>query len=124
MSINASTPSQFAALAALTGPQESVDAMLEAYGERRAYLMDALSALGFTYGHPGGAFYLYTNVSHTEMPASEFCVELLKETGVMVFPGTLFGDEDDRYIRISFLQPIELLQEAVARIETFLAKRS
>ena len=124
LSINASTPSQFAALAALTGPQDSVDAMLEAYGERRAYLMDALSALGFTYGHPGGAFYLYTNVSRSGMPASEFCVELLRETGVMVFPGTLFGDEDDRYIRISFLQPVELLREAVARIEGFLASRS
>ena len=124
LSINASTPSQFAALAALTGPQDSVDAMLEAYGERRAYMMDALSALGFTYGHPGGAFYLYTNVSVAGMPASEFCEALLRETGVMVFPGALFGDEDDRYIRISFLQPIELLREAVARIESFLKSRS
>lgn len=120
LSINAGTPSQFAALAALTGPQDVVDAMLEAYGERRAYLMRALSDLGFTYGHPGGAFYLYTNVSHSGMPATLFCEELLKQAGVMVFPGMLFGDEDDRYIRISFLQPIERLREAVGRLETFL----
>lgn len=122
LSINASTPSQFAALAALTGPQEVVDAMLEAYGERRAYLMAALTKLGFTYGYPGGAFYLYTNVSHTGMAASDFCEALLRQTGVMVFPGMLFGDEDDRYIRISFLQPIERLREAVGRIETFLGQ--
>ncbi len=124
LSINANTPAQFAALAALTGPQEVVDAMLEEYAERRAYLMEALTNLGFTYGHPGGAFYLYTNVSASGMPASLFCEELLRETGVMVFPGMLFGDEDDRYIRISFLQPLERLREAVARIETFLANRS
>ena len=122
LSINASTPSQFAALAALTGPQEVVDAMLESYGERRAYLMEALKRLGFTYGYPGGAFYLYTNVSHTGMAASNFCEALLRQTGVMVFPGMLFGDEDDRYIRISFLQPSERLREAVGRIETFLGQ--
>lgn len=123
LSINANTPAQFAALAALTGPQDVVDAMLEAYGERRVYLMEALTALGFTYGHPGGAFYLYTNVSHTGMPATVFCEDLLKQSGVMVFPGMLFGDEDDRYIRISFLQPIEKLREAVNRLESFLGKQ-
>lgn len=124
LSINANTPAQFAALAALTGPQEPVEAMLEAYGERRAFLMDSLSALGFTYGHPGGAFYLYTNVARTGMLASEFCIKLLQETGVMVFPGALFGDEDDRYIRISFLQPIDQLQQAVERIKTFLERHA
>ena len=39
--------------------------MLAAYAERRAWLMPALSEAGFTYGHPGGAFYIYTNVSST-----------------------------------------------------------
>lgn len=121
LSINTNTPAQFAALAALTGPQDAVDAMVEIYGERRDYLMAAMTKLGFTYGHPGGAFYLYTNVSNSGMPASLFCEALLRETGVMVFPGMLFGDEDDRYIRISFLQPMDRLREAVARIETFLA---
>ncbi|MBV7336424.1 aminotransferase class I/II-fold pyridoxal phosphate-dependent enzyme [Chloroflexi bacterium TSY] len=121
LSISASTPSQFAALAALKGPQDAVDAMLETYGERRAYLMKELTALGFTYGHPGGGFCLYTNVSHTGMAASVFCEELLRQTGLLVFPGMLFGDEDDRYIRITFLQPIERLQEAVAQLTSFLS---
>jgi aminotransferase len=119
LSINASSISQYAALAALTGPQEPIDAMMEAYAERRAWLMPALDEAGFTYGHPGGAFYIYTNVSSSGLPAPEFCVRLLEETGVMVFPGTMFGDESTDYIRISYLQPLPMIQEAMERITSF-----
>lgn len=117
LSINASTPSQYAALAALAGPQDEVDAMIRAYGERRAYMMEALTRLGFTYGHPGGAFYVYTNVARTGRTAPDFCEVLLREARVLVFPGTLFGDREGKHIRISLLQPIERMKEAVARIE-------
>ncbi|NNF25714.1 MAG: aminotransferase class I/II-fold pyridoxal phosphate-dependent enzyme, partial [Gemmatimonadetes bacterium] len=119
LSINSCTMSQHAALAALTGPQEPIDALVEAYGRRRAWLMPALTDAGFTYGHPGGAFYIYTNVSSTGMPAPEFCERLLRETGVMVFPGTMFGDSSTDYIRISYLQPLPLIKEAMARIAAF-----
>jgi aminotransferase len=121
LSINANTPAQFAALAALTGPQDAVDAMLEAYGERRAFLMQALDEMGFTYGHPGGAFYIYTNVSSSGMPSPEFCLRLLQEAQVMIFPGSMFGDDSDQYIRISLLQPIERIEEAAARMKAFVA---
>jgi aminotransferase len=117
LSINAATPSQWAALAALTGPQEPVDAMVAAYAERRKATMAALDALGFTYGHPGGAFYVYTNVSHTGRAAGDFCEALLREARVLVFPGTLFGDAADRHVRISLLQPMARLNEAFARID-------
>ena len=119
LSINASSISQYAALAALTGPQEPIDAMIDAYAERRAWLMPALTDAGFTYGHPGGAFYIYTNVSSTGMPSPLFCERLLQETGVMLFPGTMFGDESTDYIRISYLQPLPMIQEAVKRIASF-----
>jgi aminotransferase len=122
LSINASTPSQWAALAALTGPQEPVQAMLRAYAERRAFMLPALKQLGFSYGHPGGAFYVYTNVEASGRPAPDFCLRLLDEARVMVFPGTLFGDSDERYIRISLLQPLERIREAIARIEAARAK--
>lgn len=122
LSINTNTPAQYAALAALTGPQDAVSAMLEAYGERRAYLMTALKEMGFTYGHPGGAFYIYTNVSSSGLPSPQFCEELLRQAQVMVFPGAMFGDDSDKYIRISYLQPIERIREAVARMQKFLGK--
>lgn len=119
LSINTCTVSQHAALAALTGPQEPLQAMLADYAARRDWLMPALTAAGFTYGHPGGAFYIYTNISSTGMPAPDFCERLLRETGVMLFPGTMFGDDSTDYIRISYLQPLPMIQEAMRRITAF-----
>ena len=122
LSINTCTISQHAALAALTGPQEPIDAMIREYGERRSWLMPALTDAGFSYGHPGGAFYIYTNVSSSGLPAPLFCERLLQETGVMVFPGTMFGDESTDYMRISYLQPLPMIQEAVERIASFTSR--
>jgi aminotransferase len=120
LSINTCTISQYAALAALTGPQEPVEQMIQEYTARRAYLMPALADLGLDYGHPGGAFYMYTNISSTGIPAPDFCERLLRETGVMVFAGTMFGDASADYIRISFLQPLELIKVAVERMRGFI----
>ena len=120
LSINTNTPAQFAALAALTGPQDAVQAMLEEYAERRAYLMGALTDLGMTYGHPGGAFYIYTNVSSTGLPSPRFCEELLRQARVMIFPGSMFGDDSDKYVRISYLQPLPRIKEAVGRMSEFI----
>lgn len=123
LSINTCTVSQHAALAALTGPQEPIQAMLDEYKARRDWLMPALTEAGFTYGHPGGAFYIYVNISHTGMDAPTFCETLLRETGVMVFPGSMFGDDSPNYIRVGYLQPLPLIQEAMRRIADFVAKR-
>jgi len=122
LSINTCTISQFAALAALTGPQEDFAAMYQAYDERRLYLMGALKAAGLSYGHPGGAFYIYTNISSTGMAAPAFCEGLLRETGVMLFPGTMFGDDSTDYIRISYLQPLDKIKHAMSLINDFIAR--
>jgi len=121
LSINTCTISQYAALAAVTGPQEPIQAMIDEYAKRRAYLLPALDAMGLTYGNPGGAFYVYINVSGTGMTTPDFCEALLRETGVMLFPGTMFGDHDPSYIRMSFLQPLPLIEEAVERMKGFIA---
>ena len=120
LSINTCTVSQFAALAALTGPQDEIEATFCDYAERRDYLMAALSDAGFSYGAPGGAFYIYTNISATGMKAKPFCENLLRETGVMVFPGDMFGEENSDFIRISYLQPLPIIKEAMGRINGFI----
>lgn len=121
LSINTSTISQYAALAALQGPQEPIEAMIEEYKVRRDYLLPALDEMGLTYGKPGGAFYVYINVASTGMSTPEFCEKLLRETGVMLFPGTMFGDHDPSYIRMSFLQPLDKIRDAVTRMKGFIA---
>ena len=121
LSINTCTVSQHAALAALTGPQDEMQATFKAYAERRDYLMKALTEAGLTYGAPGGAFYIYTNIAATGMKAKAFCETLLRKTGVMVFPGDMFGEPDSDFIRISYLQPLPVIEEAMARISKFIA---
>ena len=120
LSINSCTFSQYGALAALEGPQEEIIKMKEEYNLRRKFCMRALDEIGFTYGDPAGAFYIYTNVSKSGLNASNFCKKLLENTGVLLFPGTLFGDEEDKYIRLSYLQPIEKIQESMKRIKGFI----
>jgi len=122
LSINTCTISQHAALAAITGPQEPIEAMIDEYAARRAYLLPALDEMGLSYGNPGGAFYVYINVAGTGMSTPDFCERLLRETGVMLFPGTMFGDHDPSYIRMSFLQPLPLIKEAVERMKGFIAR--
>jgi aminotransferase len=122
LSINTNTPAQFAALAALTGPQDVVTEMLEAYSERRKVMVEAVDVMGLSYGYPGGAFYLYTNISKTGMPAAQFCETLLREGRVLLFPGSMFGDESDHYVRMSYLQPLDRIHEALERMNTVIAK--
>jgi aminotransferase len=122
LSINTNTPAQFAALAALTGPQDVVTEMLNAYGERRTFMMKAMDDMGLSYGHPGGAFYLYTNISNTGMTAAQFCETLLREGRVLLFPGSMFGDDSDAYVRMSYLQPLNRIKEATERMASVIEK--
>jgi aminotransferase len=117
LSINAATPSQWAALAAATGPQSVVADMVAVYASRREVLLRGLDEIGFTYGEPAGAFYVYVNVEASGIPASQFCGDLLREARVLASPGMLFADPDDRYVRMSLLQPKERIEEALSRIK-------
>jgi aminotransferase len=118
LAICAPAVSQYAALAALTGSQDCVEDMRREYDKRRRVMMSALDRMGLSYPKPNGAFYVYANVSSTGASASEFCLRLLQDGKVMMFPGVLFGDHCDDYVRISLLQPIPKIEEAVKRMET------
>jgi aspartate/methionine/tyrosine aminotransferase len=122
LTICAPAASQHAALAALQGSQDCVEEYRQTFAARRAYFRTVLDNLGFTYGEPQGAFYLYTNVSSSGLGAGEFCVRLLEEARVMIFPGSLFGDHNDDFVRVSLLQPMNKLEEAAERIAAVLPK--
>lgn len=121
LTICAPAVSQHAALAALQGSQDCVEEYRQIFNQRRQFFRQVLDGFGFTYGEPHGAFYLYTNVSSTGVGAGEFCVRLLEEARVMIFPGSLFGDHNDHFVRISLLQPMDKLQEAADRMQKALS---
>ncbi len=119
---NANSIAQFAAVEALTGPQDSVPAMLGEYTRRRAWMLDALREIpGITCNEPEGAFYAFPSVRaclgtsvHT---SDEFARRLLEEEHTVVTDGAGFGA--DGYLRISYATSMEQLHEGVARIRRF-----
>lgn len=110
------TVSQWAGLEALTGPQDSVQEYLQIYTERRAALMQGLAAMGFAYGEPRGGLYVWVDSSSTGIHATELSYLLLSEGRVLIFPGTAFGEQWTDYIRVTMLEPVEVLQEALDRM--------
>ena len=121
VNIQAPTVSQWAAVAALEGPQESVAEMRETYDARRRMLMDFLDKEGFTYGEPRGGLYIWVNTTAAGIPALELSSRFLDE-GVLIFPGTGFGENWGDYMRMTLLQPIEVIAEAIVRMKRALTK--
>ncbi|MDF1529852.1 MAG: aminotransferase class I/II-fold pyridoxal phosphate-dependent enzyme, partial [Sedimenticola sp.] len=119
----ASTPAQYAALAAFEEEtQRIVEERCEAFRERRDYLLPALQQLGFEFPVvPEGAFYLYANCRSITEDSFSFAHELLETEGVAVTPGRDFGDYlPEQHIRFAYTTALEKLQEGVARIARFI----
>jgi aspartate aminotransferase len=115
--------SQEAFRAVLVEEPAEVARMVAEFAARRSYLLGALAALGLETPYPRGAFYAFPRVSELldERGSAGFCEELLESQAVALVPGSAFGD--DRHVRLSYALGIERLEEAVARLETFLAAR-
>jgi len=120
--ISTAAVSQHAALAALTGPQDCVEDMRRTYDERRIALCRGLDELGLPYAEPQGAFYVYVDVSSTGLDAGQFCERLLAEARVMMYPGAVYGDHANDFVRMSLTQSVPRINEAVARMKTAIAK--
>ncbi|MFK7752319.1 MAG: pyridoxal phosphate-dependent aminotransferase [Sedimentitalea sp.] len=115
------TPAQFAALAALTGPQDAVGDMLRAFDSRRRIVVDALNAMpGVSCIVPKGAFYAFPNISDTGWSAKPLAHELLEQTGVATIGGPDFGTLGEGYIRISYANSEDNIREALGRMHAFL----
>lgn len=128
---NVCSVTQAAALEALRRPEESaraIEAMLDEYRRRRAWLIPALNALpGFACVPPGGTFYAFPDVSAwygksvggvAVKDSASFAKALLDRVAVALTPGSAFGE--DRCVRFSFATSLDRLREAVRRIDGLL----
>jgi len=116
-------PTQFAGIAALTGPQDEVDAMVRAFDARRRVIVDGLNALpGVRCAEPGGAFYAFPNVEGTGMDAKTMQTRLLDDMGVAVVAGTSFGALGEGFLRFSYAASMEEIEDALNRIERMLQR--
>lgn len=117
--VNAAT--QHAGIAALEGPQDAVHAMLEQFDARRQVIVEGLNALpGVTCTDCAGAFYAFPNITGTGLSAMEAQNRFLDEAGVATVAGTSFGKYGEGYLRFSYANSTENIQEALRRIRNLL----
>jgi aspartate/methionine/tyrosine aminotransferase len=113
---------QDAAIQALCGPDEPVQAMCAEFLRRRNLLVEGLNKIpGVTCRMPGGAFYVFPNVSKIEPDDIALANYLLSETGVAVLGGSTFGPQGKGFLRLSYANSEENLREALARMGKALA---
>jgi aminotransferase len=116
----ASTMSQYAALEALKHGRSDVEEMIKSYRRRRNYIVQSLNEIGLTCHMPGGAFYAFPSIESSGLSSQEFAEQLLKQEGVAVVPGDVFGASGEGHIRCSYASSIEQLQEAIKRMKRFM----
>ena len=126
---NPCSVSQYAALAALNGPQQCVADMCKEFAVRRDYVTSRLKAIpGITFAEPGGAFYVFFNIrryygksmggGEPVTNATDFCTALLERAHVALVSGDAFGAPD--YVRLSFAASLGSLTKGLDAIEKFL----
>ncbi len=112
---------QFAGIAALDGPDDSIHEMMKKFTERRNLIHQGLNDLpGVECSLPGGAFYAFPNVKGTGMNGSEFCKKAMHEAGVAIVPGTAFGSTAKDYVRFSFAASSDNISQALENIKKML----
>ncbi len=116
----APTMSQYAALEALKNGRPDVEEMIKSYRRRRNYIVQSLNEIGLTCHNPGGAFYAFPSIESSGLSSQDFAEQLLKQEGVAVVPGDVFGESGEGHIRCSYASSIEQLQEAIKRMKRFM----
>ncbi len=117
------TFSQYAAVEALKGPTDEVDAMVETFRKRRDFIVAGLNEIpDVSCITPKGAFYVFPNVKKIKMSTQELEHYLLNEAGVAILSGTAFGKYGDGYLRFSYANSIENIGKALEKMKDALAR--
>ena len=117
------TFTQIAGIEALTGPQTFVSQMVNEFQKRRDVIVDGLNAInGIKCVKPLGSFYVFPNVTELPLSCEELADYLMDEVGVALLPGTAFGKFGDGYLRLSYANSLENIEDALERIETAIDK--
>ena len=109
-------PEQAAAVAALTGPRDSVERQRLLYQERRDALCDGLESIGWERPNAHGSMFVWARLPGGRTDSAAFVLELMERAGVIVTPGSSFGPSGEGYVRMALVLPPEQLREVVAAI--------
>jgi aspartate aminotransferase len=116
MTSNPTSIAQMAALEALSGPQDSIKKMIEAFDKRRMVMVTRLNEMkGIDCKIPKGAFYAFPEIKNTGLTSMKFAERLLNEENTAVIPGVAFGKDDN--IRLSYATSMQEIEKGMNRIE-------
>lgn len=119
-----SASNQFAGIAALKGPQDSVAKMVKAFRERRDIIVDGLNEIpGIRCVKPKGAFYVFPNIKGTGMDSRTCEAFIMDKAGVACLSGAAFGQYGEGYLRLSYANSVENIRKALNNIKKALAER-
>jgi len=123
--ISANAMVQVAGIAALKEAGPDVARMKATYNERRVYMVRRLKELGFGITvEPTGAFYIFANAKHLSNDSYRLAFDILEKAHVGVTPGIDFGQNGEGYLRFSYANSMENIEEGMNRLERYLSKRS
>jgi alanine-synthesizing transaminase len=113
---------QWGAIKALTGSQACVTQTVRTYEKRRAVFIDGMNRIGWKMASPKGTFYVWARIplKFRALTSLEFATLLMHRVGVVVAPGSGFGEYGEGFVRFALVEPEARLKEAVARIERVL----
>jgi len=115
---SAATFTMVAAVSALTGPQDVIQAMCYSYQERRDFMVRSLNEIdGIECRCTDGTFYLIPSFPHTKRNSVELAELLLEEGGIAATPGSAFGRSTEGHIRFSIATAMDSLERAIERLE-------
>jgi len=116
---------QRAAIEALAGTQKKINEMVLEYRKRRDLMVKGLNELpGISCVKPDGAFYVFPNIKKTGMTSNGFTDFILKEAGVAVTPGNVFGENGEGYVRLCYVNSMSNIEKALEKIRIALENNS
>jgi aspartate/methionine/tyrosine aminotransferase len=122
--IAANTFVQWAGIAALKEAQPDVDKMVACFNERRKLILRRIREAGFTVAkEPTGAFYVLANARRYTDDSLKFAFEVLENASVGITPGVDFGSNAEGFIRFSYANSLEKIEEGMRRLAKYLRKR-
>jgi len=120
--MSAPTMGQVAAMEALLHGEDDVESMRFEYDRRRRLIVGGFNDIGLTCFEPRGAFYAFPNIQLSGMDDENFCETLLREEQVAVVPGSAFGASGAGFVRASYTNTYENIEQALERMQRFMVR--
>lgn len=110
-------PVQYAAIAALTGPDDFIEEQRKKYEARNRALCGGLRKIGWNVPDSQGTMFVWAKIPEGYESSADFCMKLMEETGVIVTPGSAFGSEGEGYVRMALVVDESIIEEIIGVLD-------